>query len=771
MADPGSSLASVLNQSTLATVGETLQEGISSILENVEEIAGGSEAELPELQIPDAFVEAVEEQAGAELDPDAADPEAEAETPAVETPAPEVEAPAVEEAEVPETSEAETPEVDVEAPEAEVPSVETEPETPDDSENTETTEENGNNPEGFEWGNGNGEVPPGQNVDEDGNIVNNGGHMPPGLNRGEKPDKDDNPNPPEVPEDPGTEDSSDKSANKANKGTHIYIYDELNRMVTSNIAKELTTYTYDTLGNLVGESVKNKSVDYQYNELNQLVYRKDSQNQEYTYTYDKRGNRVAETGKKESRAFVYDETNRLVEGTNWKGDKSSYTYNGLGVRINNTQTSHSGSVYSRDYVIDYTSLERDDLMVYAEGGGQLDYVQREVYAGSERIEQFTDRSNGGYERLLYVHEDLQGNTRYYTKDNGQSFAELTYDAWGMPESPNKLLNNDHGNYVYATYTGHIFDTTLDIYFAEARFYDAQTRQWLAMDPIKDGGNWYQYCGSNPLRYWDPLGLSGFVIYGCNAELRNELEILSEEHFTELFGEGLKRFIKIQLNVYSSDEIFDFIVSNDDIITSSAEKYNVPKEYIQAILYREMRFIDKRDIISDSIVYVSLNAHLAQEKLIEDGNYLGAQGITIPFVQKYTDSSTGVSQIFAQTAMNAISVAIKEGITSKEDLGIPSDMVIDTENGDIESINYIWNKLHNDVEFNIAAETLNIYSSALEVVGSTDFENFNEEETRNVLARYNGPLEVSGKANQPALTYGDQVYELYEVFKNNPIIQE
>ena len=172
-------------------------------------------------------------------------------------------------------------------------------------------------------------------------------------------------------------------------------------------------------------------------------------------------------------------------------------------------------------MIDYTSLERDDLMIYAEGNGQLDYVQREVYAGSERIEQFTDRSNGGYERTLYVHEDVQGNTRYYTKTNGNSFAELTYDAWGMPVSPNKLLNNDHGNYVYATYTGHIFDTTLDIYFAEARFYDAQTRTWLAMDPIKDGGNWYQYCFSNPLKYWDPTGLvpiaaaqqNGFSQYG------------------------------------------------------------------------------------------------------------------------------------------------------------------------------------------------------------------------------------------------------------------
>ena len=140
----------------------------------------------------------------------------------------------------------------------------------------------------------------------------------------------------------------------------------------------------------------------------------------------------------------------------------------------------------------------------------LAQCQREVYAGSERIEQFTDRTGSGYERLLYVHEDLQGNTRYYTKDNGQSFAELTYDAWGMPESPNKLLNNDHGNYVYATYTGHIFDTTLDIYFAEARFYDAQTRQWLAIDPIKSGNNWYQYCYSSPIVYFDPDGENPIV---------------------------------------------------------------------------------------------------------------------------------------------------------------------------------------------------------------------------------------------------------------------
>ena len=150
----------------------------------------------------------------------------------------------------------------------------------------------------------------------------------------------------------------------------------------------------------------------------------------------------------------------MLEGTNRKGDKSAYTYNGLGLRVNNTHTTHAGKIYTRDYVTDYTSFENDDLMVFAEGNGQLEYEQKHVYAGSERIEQFTDKGN--WERTLYVHEDVMGNTRYYTKANGQSFAELTYDAWGMPESPNKLLNNDHGNYVFATFTGHIYDTTLDI---------------------------------------------------------------------------------------------------------------------------------------------------------------------------------------------------------------------------------------------------------------------------------------------------------------------
>ncbi len=129
-----------------------------------------------------------------------------------------------------------------------------------------------------------------------------------------------------------------------------------------------------------------------------------------------------------------------------------------------------------------------------------------------------------------------GNTRYYTKDNGQSFAELEYDVWGAVTSPSKLTNNDNGNFAAANFTGHPYDTVLDIYFAEARFYDAKHRQWMASDPIKSGLNWYAYAESNPSTYWDADGLDtyaiGMEIGGSILGLRGSFDIgiVVDDHF-------------------------------------------------------------------------------------------------------------------------------------------------------------------------------------------------------------------------------------------------
>ena len=192
--------------------------------------------------------------------------------------------------------------------------------------------------------------------------------------------------------------------------------------------------------------------------------------------------------------------------TNRNGDTSNFVYNALFKRTENNQVMHSGNTYNRSYVIDYTSPEENnDLMVFSEGN----YIQQHVYRAGERLMQLTDTSPGngaGIERKLYVHEDVLGTTKYFTKATGQVFEELSYDAWGLPTSSNKLLNNDNGTFIAANFTGHPFDALSGLYFAEARFYDPSTRGFISLDPAKDRLNWYVYCADNPATYADPTGL-------------------------------------------------------------------------------------------------------------------------------------------------------------------------------------------------------------------------------------------------------------------------
>jgi len=197
--------------------------------------------------------------------------------------------------------------------------------------------------------------------------------------------------------------------------------------------------------------------------------------------------------------------------------------------------------------MDYTSGdENNDLVTYAQG----EYYQQQVYlksqpAGakyapatpaapdafanaptpmvdplgngsttthSERLMQLTDTTaaqngNGGQERKLYIHEDPLGTTKKFTKGDGTEFEYLKYDAWGLPAQPNKLVNNDHGSFIAANFTGHPFDTVLSFYYAEARFYDPGDRTFVSRDQMEQNGNNYNYCFNNPTSFWDPTGMA------------------------------------------------------------------------------------------------------------------------------------------------------------------------------------------------------------------------------------------------------------------------
>ena len=72
------------------------------------------------------------------------------------------------------------------------------------------------------------------------------------------------------------------------------------------------------------------------------------------------------------------------------------------------------------------------------------------------------------------------------------------------------------------YTGYTWDEVLDLYFAQNRFYDSADHRFTQEDPIKDGENWYAYCGNNPAITVDTYGLAATnvrYVYGDDVNFR------------------------------------------------------------------------------------------------------------------------------------------------------------------------------------------------------------------------------------------------------------
>jgi hypothetical protein len=49
------------------------------------------------------------------------------------------------------------------------------------------------------------------------------------------------------------------------------------------------------------------------------------------------------------------------------------------------------------------------------------------------------------------------------------------------------------------------DADTGLYYFNARWYDAELGRFVTEDPARDGSNWYEYCGNNPLKYTDQTG--------------------------------------------------------------------------------------------------------------------------------------------------------------------------------------------------------------------------------------------------------------------------
>ena len=81
-----------------------------------------------------------------------------------------------------------------------------------------------------------------------------------------------------------------------------------------------------------------------------------------------------------------------------------------------------------------------------------------------------------------------GNTHYH------------YDAFGNEQNANPTDAN------IFRYCGEYWDKETETYYLRARYYAPRTGRFVTEDPIRDGLNWYTYCGNNPIMFVDPSGL-------------------------------------------------------------------------------------------------------------------------------------------------------------------------------------------------------------------------------------------------------------------------
>ena len=259
------------------------------------------------------------------------------------------------------------------------------------------------------------------------------------------------------------------------------------------------SYQYDLNGNLIKELLGASFADYQYNYEDRLVNASnqfqnfltdDSFIGSVKYGYDALGRKMV----KESDA-LYSNIRQM----------EYYTYNGLGKDVlaeykisgagtSQTQSTANGQVQG---ISEIPGGEADQSNEYYYGNGQL-------LATKNITNQDYYNNHDPLQNVSFYQQDALGSVSLITDRNGQISESYQYDAFGKAYNGDFVVNNVTVN-PYG-FTGQRFEKELGIYSFPFRDYNPMTKRWMTVSPIKDGGNWYQYCYSNPINLVDPDGL-------------------------------------------------------------------------------------------------------------------------------------------------------------------------------------------------------------------------------------------------------------------------
>ena len=366
--------------------------------------------------------------------------------------------------------------------------------------------------------------------------------------------------------------------------TTNYNYNIANKLISQTTGDKLSEqYTYYLNGNQKTKTSNGTTTTYEYDKMNRLVSENDTD-----YTFDDFGNRISMSDGNVITTYSYDLNNRLLESAEENGDvttstKFFYDDNGnqitKAIMINQPYTEGMSGDYTisdstNNYITLYEYNCYNQLVGVDTNGIVSSYAYAPdglrhsktvdgnttifVYGNANVIEEITANDTNKYYRgfeiiknndgLYYLYNG-QGDVAFLVNTNGTTVADYVFDAYGN-QSEDNTIYNPFG------YRGEYQDEESGLVYLRARMYDPTTGRFINEDPIKDGLNWYEYCGNNPLMYIDPWGT-----YYIKKNTDGTFDVVKHNFFTSLIASVCSVYIPSSIQSNVEKEWFNYVGGN------------------------------------------------------------------------------------------------------------------------------------------------------------------------------------------------------------------
>jgi RHS repeat-associated protein len=298
--------------------------------------------------------------------------------------------------------------------------------------------------------------------------------------------------------------TKDEVGNVVTTETTIYSYDDKEQLISAESSTFKYEFTYDDRGNILAEKEYTVMVDENGEKVYTLI---ESNTDIYVYDDTWKDKLIEYNGQSITYDVVGNPTNYMGNALTWTMGRQlasfgniSYTYNEDGIRIIKT----SNGVTTKFYLNGTNIIEQTD-------GITILYF---FYDSAGEIVGFKYNNNN----YLYVKNSM-GDIVGISDSAGNLIASYTYDAWGKVTSVTGS-NTAIGELNPFRYRSYYYDSDIQLYYLQSRYYDPETGRFINSDNVNCLGfsienisyNAFAYCENEPVGHIDLLGYWAYDVH-------------------------------------------------------------------------------------------------------------------------------------------------------------------------------------------------------------------------------------------------------------------